>query len=179
MKFNPSEIEKLFNTRHSIRQFSNEPVSKELISKAIELAQKAPSACNRQAVRVYATDLDRFMEIYPNNLQGVGGFIENCDKVLLITGKISPYEEYEYKQFIVSAGIFAGYLTMALHSLGLGACVVQRSLRPEANWIDFCKHNNIPEDEQLICLVIAGNMKDETIVPFSYRFDTENILRWL
>ena len=45
-------VENLFNTRHSIRQFGEDKVKIEDIKKAIELAQRAPSACNRQAVRV-------------------------------------------------------------------------------------------------------------------------------
>ena len=177
--FEQAAVEKFFKTRHSIRQFSNEPVSEEQIAKAIELAQAAPSACNRQAVRAYAIDANKFITNYPANLQGVGGFIENCDKVVLITGKISAYETYEYKQFIVSAGIFAGYLTLALHGLGLGACVVQRSLRPDAVWQAFCEKSNIPSDEQIICLVTVGQMNEKTVVPVSRRLDTETVLKWL
>ena len=172
-------VENLFKTRHSIRQFENKPVSNALIEKAVALAQSAPSACNRQAVRAYAIDVDKFKETYPENLQGVGGFLESGDKVLIITGKISPYEESEYKQFVVSAGIFAGYLSLALHGLGLGACIVQRSIRPHKAWFEFRKKHNIPEDEQVICLLIVGNMREETIVPLSKRFDTGTILRWL
>ncbi len=179
MTFELSEVERLFKTRHSVRQFSGEPIPKDLIEKAIELAQTAPSACNRQAVRAYAMDTQRFTELYPNDMQGVGGFLDNCDKVIMITGKISAYELYEYKQFIVSAGIFAGYLSLALHSLGLGACVVQRSLRPEQTWKDFCQKTGVPTDEQLICLVTVGQMNKKTVVPLSKRFDTDTVLKWL
>lgn len=177
--FEQETIEKFFKTRHSIRQFKKEPVSEELIKKAVELAQTAPSACNRQAVRTYVMDAKKFIEVYPANLQGVGGFVESADKVILITGKISAYEENEYKQFVVTAGIFAGYLSLALHGLGLGACVVQRSLRPDRVWKEFCEKSNIPTDEQIICLVVLGHMNDTAIVPVSKRFDTEMILKWL
>ena len=177
--FDINDVERFFKTRHSIRQFEKTPVSDELICKAVELAQTAPSACNRQAVRVYAMDTKKFVEEYPENLQGVGGFVDSCDKVVMVTGKISPYEEAEYKQFIVSAGIFAGYLSLALHGLGLGACVVQRSLRPNKVWASFCEKMNIPEDEQIICLLVVGHMKEITVVPYSKRFDTETVLRFL
>lgn len=179
MAFESDFVENLFKTRHSIRQFSTEPVPDSLIEKAVELAQNAPSACNRQAVRTYAMNSKKFIKNYPSNLQGVGGFIEACDKVILITGKISAYEEYEYKQFVVTAGIFAGYLSLALHGLGLGACVVQRSIRPNNEWHEFCNKNNIPTDEQLICLVTVGKMNKTTVVPFSNRLSTDTILKWL
>lgn len=179
MIFELSEVERLFKTRHSVRQFSREPIPKPLIEKAIELAQTAPSACNRQAVRAYALDMQRFVELYPSDLQGVGGFLESCDKIIMITGKISAYEQNEYKQFIVSAGIFTGYLTLALHALGLGACVVQRPLRPDKTWEDFCQKADIPAGEQLICLVTVGQMNEKTVVPLSKRFETKKVLKWL
>lgn len=179
MEFDTANVEKFFKTRHSIRQFQKKPIDRELIHKAIELAQCAPSACNRQAVRAYAMDTEKFLKTYPDHLQGVGGFIDSCDKVILITGKISPYEESEYKQFVVSAGIFTGYLTLALHGLGLGACVVQRSLRPNESWMEFGRKNGIPTDEQVVCLVTVGQMNEETIVPLSKRFETDTVLKWL
>ena len=177
--FDKALIKRLFETRHSIRQFDKKSVSDELIAEAVKMAQSAPSACNRQGVRVYISDAQKFISDYGQNLSGVGGFIENCDKVLVISGKISVYEESEYKQFIVSAAIFAGYLSLALHSLGLGACVVQRSLRADETWVSFCQKNNIPNDEQVVCLIAVGNVKDETLVPYSKRFDVETILKRL
>ena len=177
--FDTLSIEKLFKTRHSIRQFKKEPVDKELIRKAIELAQSAPSACNRQAVRTYAIDANKFVQSYTGKLQGIGGFLDSCDKIILITGKISAYEQTEYKQFVVSAGIFAGYLSLALHGLGLGACVVQQSLRPTKEWKEFSEKNNIPSDEQVVCLITVGQMDEKTVVPISKRFDTDTILHWL
>ncbi len=179
IQFDFNTIEKLFKTRHSIRQFSGQKVESELIKKAIELAQCAPSACNRQAVRAYSIDTKKFIESYQENLQGVGGFAEECDKFILVTGKISAYEESEYKQFVVSAGIFAGYLSLALHALGLGACVVQRSLRPNEKWKKFCEEYSIDKDEQLICLVAVGKLNQQTVVPVSKRFDVDSILKHL
>ena len=179
ISFDHGEVERIFRTRHSVRQFKKDPVPEILIEKAVSLAQTAPSACNRQAVRVYVMDSMKFLQSYKQNLQGVGGFIDNSDKVILITGKISAYEEDEYKQFIVSAGIFTGYLTLSLHALGVGACVVQRSLRPNEAWKDFCKQNSIPLDEQIIDLIVIGQMKEETLVPVSKRFETKDILKWL
>lgn len=177
--FDNSEIERLFKTRHSIRQFEKGKSCEESIHRAIELAQCAPSACNRQAVRAYVVDTQKFVETYPGNLQGVGGFVENSENIILITGKISPYEEYEYKQFIVSAGIFAGYLDLALHAVGLGSCVVQRSLRPDKVWESYCKIAGIPMDEQIICMMVVGNKKEETVVPVSRRFNTDSIVKFL
>ena len=53
IQFDDHMIEQLFFTRHSIRDFDDSAVDQELIKKAVELAQRCPSACNRQGVRVY------------------------------------------------------------------------------------------------------------------------------
>lgn len=174
-----NEIEKLFRTRHSIREFENKPVEMEKIKKAISLAQHAPSACNRQAVRVYVINGKKLLEEYNNNLEGIGGFAEDVDKFLIVTGKLSSYDEFEYNQFIVSAGIFVGYLSLALHAYKIGACIIQRSLRYTKQWKEFCEKYNIPDDEQIICMIGIGNMKESTMVPISRRYPLDKILREL
>lgn len=173
------QLDLFFSTRHSVREFEGGPVDDNLLKHAIELAQCAPSACNRQAVRVYAIDSKKYMEDMETDLTGIGGFAEDVDKFLLICGKESAYEANEYKQFIVSAAMFAGYLTMSLHGLGIGACVVQRSLRHTAQWENFCKTNNISEDEQVVCMIGVGTLKDSVRVPVSHRYPVEKIFKSL
>lgn len=41
------------NGRHSVRSFDSTPVPQETLTQVVELAQSAPSACNRQPSRVY------------------------------------------------------------------------------------------------------------------------------
>jgi nitroreductase len=179
LDFNIMDIETLFGTRHSIRQFANSKVNLEDVKKAIKLAQHAPSACNRQAVRVYAIDSKKYTTDMRTNLEGIGGFTEDVDMFLLITGKLSAYDEFEYKQFVVSAGIFAGYLSLALHAYKIGACLIQRSIRDSKQWQEFREKNNIPGDEQLVVMVGIGVLKEETIVPISKRYHVHDVFRVL
>lgn len=48
-----SNFKTLSANRYAIRNFSEVPVKKELILKALDIAKKSPSACNRQAYRVH------------------------------------------------------------------------------------------------------------------------------
>lgn len=179
MDFDMAEIEKLFNTRHSVREFSGESVDDETIQKAIRLAQRCPSACNRQGVRIYSVKGDKFLSDIEQNLEGVGGFAQDVDSFLVITGKQSAYSIDEKNQFAVSASIFAGYLTLALHAYKVGACVIQRPLIPREYWSKFRKKNQIPEDEQIVMLIGIGKYKETTKVPLSKRFDVDKIYRKL
>ena len=177
LDYDVEEIEKLFATRHSVREFSGK-VPLEDVKKAIELAGRAPSACNRQAVRVYMIDSRQYLKDMKTNLAGVGGFAEDAEYFLLITGKLSAYEQ-EYNQFIVSAGIFAGYLSLALQTYHIASCIIQRSLRREDRWEKFCELHKIPGDEQIVCMMAIGGMKDEMTVPVSVRYEPEDIFRVL
>ena len=47
------DLQGAINQRHSIRQFTNKPVEKKMITKIVELAQRAPSWVNSQPWQVY------------------------------------------------------------------------------------------------------------------------------
>lgn len=177
MDFNSEEIEKLFNTRHSIREFSGEEVDEETIRKAISLAQRCPSACNRQGVRVYSVKGSDFISQYGHSLEGIGGFAQDVDKFLLITGKKSAYALGEKNQFIVSASMFGAYLTLTLHAYNIGACTIQRPLISTKPWESYRELKGIPSDEQLVMLIGIGKYKDKCTVPLSKRFDIDKIYK--
>lgn len=47
------ELQDAINRRHSVRQFTDQPVSKQTITEIVELAQRAPSWVNSQPWQVY------------------------------------------------------------------------------------------------------------------------------
>lgn len=175
---NLEEIQKLFYSRHSIRDFSDEPVDVEKIKKAVELAKYCPSACNRQGFRTYLTDAStESTSIISEWATGVGGFQESINEYLVITAKTTVYNEKEANHYIVTAGIYAGYLSLALQAYGIGACVIQRSPNWNEKWASIQKKLYIPSDELAICLIGVGNLKDEMYVPVSHRLDTDVIFK--
>ena len=179
LDFSVEDIEKCFKTRHSVREFTGEKVSPEEIEKAIALAQLCPSACNRQCARVYSVSRQKFLEDMDTDLQGIGGFAEDADRFLLVTAKQSAYGISERNQYIVSAGIFAGYLALTLHAYHIAACTVQRSVTYDLRWDNFRRLNHIPEDEQIVVMFAIGKYKESTKVPVSKRFLTEKMYKTL
>lgn len=165
-------------SRHSIRDFAEGEVSEELLLQAIELANHCPSACNRQTTSVYILERKKIPSLL-SWLSGTGGFAECVDKFLIITGRSSAYNLGEAYQYIVNAGIFAGYLSLCLSDLGVGNCIVQRSLTHSKFWKNFAKQNNISSDEHIVCLVAVGQLKDTCKVPVSYKLPTNDIARKL
>lgn len=179
LSYSLDEIEKLFRTRHSIREFSGESVADEDIRKAIALAQTCPSACNRQCTRVYSISVKKYMQDMGTDLQGIGGFADDADRFLLVTAKQSAYEIDERNQYIVSAAMFAGYLSLALQAYRIAACTVQRSVLPNKRWDNFKRINGIADDEQIVVMFAIGKFKDITKVPVSKRFALDKVFREL
>ncbi len=178
LNFNISEIERFITLRHSVRTFSSKPIDESIIKKAVKLAQSCPSACNRQATRVYVIDKTKAKNII-DQLEGVGGFANSIDKLILITGKLSSYTYDEINQYIVSSSIYAGYLSLALHLYGLGSCTIQRPVIWNKNWENIRKEYNISDDEQIICMIGAGNIEGIIKVPVSNRISLDEFVRFI
>lgn len=122
-------IKKLFNTRHSIREFKQKTVEDNKVCEAVNLAIRCPSACNRQATKVYVIDAEaREKQGYQNEFY--------ADKYLILTGDIRAYTKSEIADWLISTSIFAGYLTLALHAYGIGSCIMRKELLYES---DYCK----------------------------------------
>ena len=114
-------------------------------------------------------------------LSGVGGFAEEVDKYIIITAKISVYrfEEACQFQYVVSPAILAGYLSLSLQSLGIGACLIQRPLVRTGSWIDLSEKLGIAKDEQIVLMIGVGMLKKEYNVPVSNRLDYKTIVKEL
>ena len=179
LTFDQEEIERFFRTRHSVRDFSGEPVDPEIIRKAIALAQTAPSACNRQGYRCYVITGHGRKEMQ-EWLHGVGGVQEaEGTAFILVTSKLSAYREGEAAQHPVSASIFAGYLALTLHLYGLGVCILQRSVSFSPQFHKLRSVFGAGADEHPVVVLCAGNLKEEFTVPVSHRMNPEDIAVFL
>ena len=165
----------LIKNRHSVRQFTGKEVSSESLFDAINIAKYCPSACNRQAYHVYIVHKSRFND-FSGWVEGIGGFADQADKFLVVTGNISAYRRYEEYQHIVSATIFASYLTLSLSACGIGSCYVQRPVIPNNKWNQIRKRFGIKDNEQIVCMIAIGDVDDAYTAPISHRLSTESLV---
>lgn len=111
------DFRRFAESRYSVRNFSDEPVDTELIRQSLKIAEKSPSACNRQPWRVYVYKGKRKNEIL--TLQGgTKGFTENIDTAILVACNLESYFVHEMDLPFVDGGLYAMTLMFALHSLG-------------------------------------------------------------
>lgn len=161
-------FESLLYSRHSIRYFSAEPVARELIVKALELAQRTPSACNRQGWNTHVFEGDKSVELIKWQA-GSRGFEDECRYSILVTANLKAFLWHEVHQAYVDGGLYAMNLINALHSLGLGCIPLSCGFEYEklANLSKF----DIPENEVPILIVAFGHLQDTFNYAVSSRKD--------
>lgn len=169
--FDEDSIRKFFNSRISVRTFSNSPITKEEIENALNFASYTPTACNRQTSKVYAfRDRGKIQEILDLQL-GDQGWCNNADTLFVITG-ISTYfgGVYERHQVYIDGGLFAMNFVYGLHLQHIASCFKMYVRTPKI-LNEFRRACNIPQNEIPIVLVLAGHYSNiESESPVSHRF---------
>ncbi|MEO5893971.1 MAG: nitroreductase family protein [Ferruginibacter sp.] len=168
---------KFIKSRFSIRDFSEQPVNTADLLAAIDLAKYAPSACNRQAWKVYLIEHSNkeFKSKILDIQNGNKGFREQISALLVITGKLSSFGDYERNQSFIDGGMFAMSLLLALHSKGLGTCCLNNSFTAAKNKL-FCNIMNISEDNVPIMFIAVGHLKNNFKVAMSARKTLDEIV---
>lgn len=164
-------------SRKSIRSFTGDKVDFDIIRKVIELSNTAPSVCNRQASRVYLLENKQKINECLNIQGGFTGFSQNVNQLMILTTDRSYfYSTGERNQLYIDGGIYLLNLLYALHFYKVAAC--------PANWgKDFTEDNKvrkvieIPESEQIICMIPIGIAQDEISYTLSYRRTADEVLK--
>ena len=161
--------------RRSVREFTSEPVKDEHIRFAVQIAQLAPSVCNRQAPRVHrftdpatiraAVDLQRGFRGYkmPPNL-----LLVTSD----LTAMLSPNER---NQAFIDGGLFMMSLLLGLEQVGLGSCCLNTAMNAERENA-IRKVVKIPETEVFISFVAVGHFVPTVLTPVSVRYPVDEVL---
>jgi nitroreductase len=163
------DLSRFFASRHSIRQFADEPVSIDLVRRAVNMALHTPSVCNRQAWKVYVfSDPERKKRVLSHQ-NGNRGFGEQIGHVAIITSNLQRFVSVgERNQAWIDGGMFAMSFVLALHSLGLGTCCLNWSVEQKAD-IALRAEAAIPDSEVIIMLLAIGQIPPELNVAASVR----------
>jgi nitroreductase len=173
------DLADFFARRHSIRQFSAEPVAAVLVAQAVAMAQKTPSVCNRESGMVHAAFEPGIKERLLALQNGTRGFGDQAGCVLVVTSRLDTFLSVgERYQGWIDGGMFAMSLVYALHSLGLGSCCLNWSVEPEAD-IALRRVGGIPDDQLVIMLLAVGHLPERLRVAQSPRRPLDDVLKIL
>lgn len=163
-------------SRVSCREFDpSKAVEDGTLTRAVQIALRAPSVCNRQAWRVHAycqrDKIDQLLE-YQN---GNTGFGDRIPCLLVITVDLECFEgTIERYQAWIEGGMFGMMMLLALHSLRIGAIPLNWDVMPSQDR-GLRAVGEIPDSETIIMLMGAGHPSEHMLVPVSQRRSVDEI----
>ena len=160
-------------TRRSVRKFTDEPVSRELLEKVVALAAYAPSWKNTQISRYIAIEdpavkqeiVDRFCLPGTNN----PSIIASCPVLIaqtFLTGRSGFNRDGTYNTQWKDAwqyfdcGVAAQTFCLAAHDLGLASVILGGLLREELE-----TYLQLPEGQRLMAFIALGWPAGEPAAP--------------
>ncbi|NEG89721.1 nitroreductase family protein [Bifidobacterium aerophilum] len=164
----------LSESRHSLREFADEPVTADEIMPCIDVAMRTPSVCNRQPTRVHViTDPDVISKAMP--LQGgYRGYAMPPALVLITADNRAFMSQDERNEGFVDGGLFGMSLLLALEEAGLAACPLNTML-PAKRDDATRKLLHIPDSEFLVMYIAVGHFLPESKTCRSQRFKASDI----
>lgn len=134
--------------RHSVRNFTNREIPEDLLNNALQLAiSSAPSACNRQSIRVKVASREK-KDMILQLQNGNRGFGHLVNKLLVVTGEQTAWNYDCRSSCFIDGGIFTMNLLLALHYYKICACTLNahlsRSRQKELREIVGMKNSEIP-----------------------------------
>ena len=173
IQYSSMDFENFSKSRHSIRQFTGEAVSLDLIKKALAIAEYTPSACNRQPWRNYIFTQKGNITRILDAQTGARQFKNDISCLILVTATANAFGLSEYHQAYVNGGLYAMNLLYALHACGLGTIPLNMGIS-EKQKVNIQRICNIPPSDTPILLIGVGQMPNHLIVAKSCRFPYSN-----
>lgn len=172
------DFSRFVNNRYSIRNFTSVAVDRDLIEKAIQMAQRTPSVCNRQPWHVYAfSDKQQILEAlkYQN---GNEGFSENIQVLIIVSGDLSSMmSSSERNEIWVDGGMFSMSLVYSLHSLGVGTCCLNLCHNVSQE-IKLRRQIRMHPSHSPVMMIAVGHIPDRLDVAHSQRKSVKEVLTW-
>lgn len=171
------ELGTLFKQRRSVRWYKDESVDIKLINKAINIANQAPSACNRQPFKFYTVINKQLVKQVADCAMGTVGFSHNLPIIIAVVGDLSAFPaERDRNVIYIDGSLITMQLMLALETLGLSTCAI--------NWPDIEERDNmlselleLPKYERTIMLLAVGHADPDGGIPYSQKKDSSNLVK--
>ena len=163
------------NGRHSVRSFDSAPVPQETLTQVVELAQSAPSACNRQPSRVYFSG-PKSAQVISAAVRGNKGFEQSIFQWAVITADTSLFSCAEYDQWFINGGIYLQSFVLALKAYGIGSCIFQWVVGDSGK--EMRSSLGISANEVIIAVVGFGYPKETFARPVARRMPVSEVACW-
>ncbi len=161
------DFHSLLHSRHSIRYFEDKLPDVELIEKALHLAARTPSACNRQAWHTHIYMGEKCHELLEMQ-GGCNGFCHDIHCSIVVTADMKGFLDYEPFQCYVDGGLYAMNLINALHFMGLGTIPLSCGFYYD-KLSAMQERFLIPSNEVMVVIIGIGVLSDQMKIAESGR----------
>ncbi len=138
-------------TRRSVREFTNENISDEIIGEILEAGRWAPSGLNNQTWRFIVVQKRDTKEAI-SNLTHYGEVVRNAQ--VLIAVFLDRDHMYDYTKDVQSIGACIQNMLLAIHSMGLGGVWLGEILK---NKEKVNKILEAPDSYELMAVIALGH----------------------
>ena len=161
-------FEEFSQFRYAIRDFGAAPIAKENIEKALKIAERTPTACNRQSHKIHIF-LDKEKKDKICSLQGGSkGFYEDMQGAILVCEDLTGYSSAETNLPYVDGSLYAMNLMYALNYYDIATIPLTMGHKAHKN-IHILKEMGIGLNEVPVLLIGIGSYKDKWKVAQSHR----------
>ncbi len=167
----------LAEQRHSIRSFrEGDSISHAEIEKAVHIALRTPSVCNRQPARIRLYTNPEMVSRILKIQGGFGGY--TCPPgLLLITADLRSFmSENERNEAYIDGGLFGMSMLYALEYESIAACPLNAMFSRKAE-AETRRLLNIPDYEVFIMYIAVGHFAGKTVTCESHRFDIDKVFK--
>jgi nitroreductase len=167
--------------RQSCRQYADKPVEREKLTKCVEAARLAPSACNSQPWSFVVVDNpEKVAEVAKTTMQlDINEYIGKAKAFFVVVEEYAQLMPKIAKmidsQYFAKGDLGAATLSLCLEaeSLGLGTCIVGLFDRPKLREL-----LDIPKDNNIFIVVAVGYPSSDN-VRNKQRKPIEEIVRYV
>lgn len=165
---NSETIQRLINTRQSVRGYKPDMVEKDKLERILEAGRLSPSACNAQPWKFIVVDepdlKNRIAEATSNKLIGLNHYTKQAPVHIVIVLEPANFNSNfgslvkDKNLPLIDIGIAAAHLCLQATAEGLGTCILgwfnETSVR---------KLLNIPKNKRVILIITLGYASSDEI----------------
>lgn len=163
-------------TRHSHRTYQSTSVERSVLERAVTIAQRAPSQCNRQSIGVYLVESRPLIAALLNEQGGAKGFADQVSSLFVVSSDVAAWGGGKQRnQLYVDGGLFCMQLLLACHALGVATCPLNLAVS-HAIEDNIRRLADIPHGQRLIMMIAAGYPHPDAKVANAPRRPLDEIL---
>ncbi|MBS1691336.1 MAG: nitroreductase family protein [Actinobacteria bacterium] len=172
------DLEALASGRRSVRWFTSQSVSRELVDRAVEIAAESPTACNRQPYRFEIFDDPASTSKVAAIPMGTDGYEHQIPGLIVIIGNLAAFFDRRDRHLIYIDGCLAAMgLIYGLEAQGVNSCCINWPDLPDRD-AEMRKLLGLKPYERVVMLVAYGYADPDALVPYSAKRLVNEIRRY-